>query len=445
MTTPSFVDGEEFREHRQKVVNIIKKSQKNDEGIIFYVSEVQREERFTDGETEFFQDGLFYWLTGWEDSDAAIIIDIKKNHSILYTKKYDDDYEIWHGERPTPESIKQITCVDEVREISKLPNDLKKYSIIHTGLCAELRPYFSAISKNCILTEEFVAAAGLARRIKSQKEKETLRAASQLTADAAVHCMKTVRPGIPEQDVDAEFTYYGMKHGAKFKSFPTIAASGQNSVYLHSNSNKGTCKDGDLLLLDCGLMFKHYAGDITRTFPVNGKFSDDQKLVYEKMLNLQISLIEAVKPGITFFQLQELMNKGVYQILHEIGVAKSPEYKQEVASFFVPHLISHHIGCSCHDLHAFNSDMIPDATRGLLLEPGMEISIEPGIYFHKARIMKEQKMLKKNGLDIDVAIRFADSVGGIRIEDDVFVTENGHEVLAVCPKTVEEIEKIMAH
>ena len=452
MSTTSFVDAEEFKEHRNKVLEIIRKTNPQENDIIFYVSEIQREERFTNGETEFFQDGLFYWLTGWEDSDSAIIINVKTGLSTLFTKKYDEEYEIWHGTKPTPEYIKQITGVDEVKENSEITDYLLKASVIHTGICPEIENYLSKLSsitsklgKNCLATEDFLTAAGIARRIKSQKEKETLRQASQLTADAAVHCMKTVRPGMPELDVDAEFTYYGMKHGAKYKSFPTIAASGQDAVHLHSCANKGICKDGDLLLLDCGLMFMHYAGDITRTFPVNGKFTDDQKLVYNKLLELQLSLIDMVTPRENFFHLQQSMNKGVYKILYEIGVAKSPEYNEQIASFFVPHGISHHIGCSCHDLHTYSSSIIADPTRGLILQPGMEISIEPGIYFHKGRIQKEKDFLESQGLDVDRALHFADAVGGIRIEDDVFVTQDGHEVLAVCPKTVDEIEAIMKH
>jgi Xaa-Pro aminopeptidase len=283
--------------------------------------------------------------------------------------------------------------------------------------------------------------------VKSPLEIEYLRKAAELTSDAVVHVMKNIKPGWTEREVDSEFTYYGMKRGASEKSFLTIAASGQNSVYLHSSANEGTCNDGDMLLIDCGFFWNHYAGDVTRTFPVNGKFSDDQKLVYNLLLKEQLKLIDLVQKGKTFITLNDAMFRAVFGIAKELKIIKEDaEYSRDVALIFVPHSLTHHVGCNVHDVNFNSSRIIKDSPENArTLVPGMVITIEPGIYFHKTRYLR----MKEEGkyadiIDWDLALRYADSVAGIRIEDDVLVTEDGHEVISTCPKTVEEIEKIMA-
>ena len=190
-----------------------------------------------------------------------------------------------------------------------------------------------------------------------------------------------------------------------------------------------------MILLDCGLFYQHYAGDITRTFPASGKFSDDQKLVYNALLAKQIELIEEVKPGVSMGALQMSMFDKVLQICKELKLVPESCTDLSYARFFCPHGLSHHIGCNVHD--QCQSD-------GGVLQPDMVISIEPGIYFHEERLKKEAADLPQ--LDMALAMRYAKSVGGIRIEDDVLVTPTGFDVLSKnCPKKVEEIEALMAH
>jgi Xaa-Pro aminopeptidase len=202
------------------------------------------------------------------------------------------------------------------------------------------------------------------------------------------------------------------------------------------------------VLLDGGLFWHHYAGDITRTFPASGKFTADQATVYRLLLAKQKLLIAEVKPGVTLMSLTQQMQTHVFDILKQIGVVRpDAEFVRAVAAFFVPHGISHHIGVSLHDYcyHKEPSKIKDSLQRVRTLAPGMVISVEPGIYFHPDRIDMMGKDPPYDIVDVEVARTFARTVCGMRIEDDVVVTETGCEVLSAnCPKEIEEIEALMA-
>jgi Xaa-Pro aminopeptidase len=229
----------------------------------------------------------------------------------------------------------------------------------------------------------------------------------------------------------------------------TIAGAGSNASYLHYQRNTEPIRPGDMILLDCGLFYRHYAGDITRTFPASGRFSQQQAKVYSALLSRQKMLCAAVRPGVEMWQLEAKMSEAVFDVLRDIGVVpKSAPFSAQVAGFFVPHGLSHHIGVNGHDycLHPTPSK-IPDANpmrRTGTLAPGMVISIEPGVYFHPTRIPGISRSRPFDIVNERVALEYSRTVGGIRIEDDVLVTETGAEVLSAnCPKEIAEIEAIL--
>jgi Xaa-Pro aminopeptidase len=204
-----------------------------------------------------------------------------------------------------------------------------------------------------------------------------------------------------------------------------------------------------MILFDSGLFYRHYAGDISRTFPATGRFSEPQAKAYSALLRRQKELCAAVRPGVTLWELDEKMGRAVFEVLRELGVlGQSVSYRAEVAGFFVPHSLSHHIGVSGHDfcMHHMVSK-IPDERameRTGTLAPGMVISVEPAVYFHPGRITGISRSPPFDIVRESVALEYSRTVGGIRIEDDLLVTETGAEILSAnCPKEIAEIEAIM--
>ncbi|KAH0789541.1 Clan MG, family M24, aminopeptidase P-like metallopeptidase [Histomonas meleagridis] len=439
------MDGSCFTQHRSKLLEMFRTNFNVTSGIIFYESPDQPKEPYSNSELPFLQEALFYWVSGWSNPDSAITIDIESGHTILYIPSYDEHYEIWTGPIPTNQSIIDQTGVNEVRFTKQYLDDVMSY------VQKKIKLYSSSASnKNSMKcdNEIFVQAAGMARIEKLPHEISNIRTAAEKTGKALVESMKNCKPGLHEYDIETMFEYYGARLGCRNVSFKTIVGSGQHAVYLHYTANDGLIKDGDLVLVDCGLFENHYAGDITRTFPASGKFSPDQALVYNLLLEKQIELIRMVKPGLTFQQLNGEMFKSIMAILESLGIASSEGLDKEkmltVARLFCPHSLTHNVGCNVHDL-VYNTTEKDKWKASTLLRPGMVITAEPGIYFHKVRLERERNNPNYACVNFDKALHYADTVGGIRIEDDLLVTEDGSEVLSCnCPKTIEEIEKIMS-
>ena len=426
------MDGQYFKLHRQSVVNAFHQYGMKT-GVIVYSSPVVQKEPFSDSDLSFSQEALFYWLTGWSNPNTHIIIDITTGKSTLVTSGYNEYYEIWTGPIPTKDEIINQTGVDNIidsTEMVKYVQNLNPSKIYSTTL--PLKDFQNVDQYTLLVT------SNICRRIKLPHEIEWLRKASQITGETIKKVLKKVKPLMKESDIESLFKYKGSQLGCSEVSFLTIVASGQNSVYLHYSSNSGIVKEGDLVLLDCGLFYKHYAGDITRTFPANGKFSEVQKLVYNSLLKQQIILCNAVKPGFSFSLLDSMMYKSIFEVCKEVGVVLNDAvYSFNIAQLFCPHSVSHSIGCNVHDqaLFYFGDD---------IFRTNMVVSVEPGIYFNRKRIEKVRSNQLYADVNFDRAFELAEKVGGIRIEDDVLVTENGCEILsACCPKTVEEIEELM--
>ena len=245
------------------------------------------------------------------------------------------------------------------------------------------------------------------RMVKSKDEIRAIRRAVQITSEGMTAMMQKTRQGMAEYEIEAHFWYTLMKNGVRQTAFPSIIASGANAATLHYDANNARMKDGGLVLCDVGAQFNWYSADLTRTFPVSGVFSERQKQLYNIVLEGQKKVISAIKPGVAFASLNETLRTHYAKELKKIGLIKK---KEEVSQYYF-HGVSHMLGLETHD-----------AGRGAEgdLKPGMVLTVEPGLYIAGENI-------------------------GIRIEDDVLVTENGCEVLSNgLAKTVEEIEALMA-
>ena len=424
-----------FRLHREKVIRILK-SHKIHKSFVVFSPHVPRE-YYVEDEKEFFQEPLFYYLSGWKYPNSCIYIDMENNKSILFTQDFDDEYILWSGPRIEEKVIKDLTGVDEVFEFHEFNKVMEQKS--HEFMCLDPNEGDNSNQEAQIL----LTAAAISRRIKFNHEIESCRKASIITSNAIIEVMKACKPGINERVLEAVFRYQSTIMGGHEMSFPPIIASGEHSYYLHYTQNNGIVPDNSLVLIDVGVKYDSYCGDVSRTIPSNGKFSNNQKLVYNAVLGAQLRILNRIKAGITLFDADSIMQAELSKALIEIGICpKGMSIDEDLVSIFCPHSVSHHIGLNNHDLFFINKN--PFGEKVILsyrLAPGMIISVEPGLYFQPEII--KRKMHDYPEINWNTAFEYAIQVGGIRIEDDILITDNGIEVLSNCPKTVDDIEKIM--
>lgn len=258
--------------------------------------------------------------------------------------------------------------------------------------------------------EEYLSAASITRSVKTPNEANLLRHASRITCESLKTVMKFCKPGLLETHLEAVFTYAGSKFGTKFLSFPTISASYKNSSFLHNYSNSSILKDGSLVLFDCGLKYQHYCGDVTRTFPVNGVFSADQRKVYNELLKIQEQLIFFIKPGLKITEyLLELYDLLFGVLKRLLIVGKKEPSNDEIAMLFCDHGLGHPIGLNNHDLEkevGKKSKLFEKYSANQVFRPGMVFSCEPGIYFNEIALKRARESGKFKGINWDKAFSF---------------------------------------
>jgi Xaa-Pro aminopeptidase len=262
------------------------------------------------------------------------------------------------------------------------------------------------------------------RLVKKPDEMESFQKAVDITAHAHTEAMKGVAPGMYEYEIQAILEYNFRKHGSPRNGYPSICGSGPNSCILHYTENRRQMQNGDLLLVDAGTEFDYYSADITRTYPVNGKFTPQQRDVYEVVLHAQLTAIAAARAGVSFMQVHEISRDTLTEGMISLGLLSGSLGEnlenQNYQKYFM-HRTGHWLGLDVHDVGKYKKD---DSWR--VLQPGMVMTVEPGLYI--------------SGDDEHEAFRNI----GIRIEDDVLITENGPRVLsAACPKRVADLETIL--
>ncbi len=386
-------------------------------------------------------DSYFYYLSGFPEPDAvvALIAGPDGDRHVLFCREKNEEREIWEGFRYGPDAAREIFGFDEAHPIDMLEVKLPELAADRPSLYTPLGLFESWDRRMALLLNQVRAQArtGVAapdeiidvrgvldvmRLTKDAHELSLMRRAAEISGNAHRRAMGRTRPGWFEYQVEAELVHEFLSQGALAVAYPSIVASGPNACVLHYRDNDRQTADGDLLLVDAGCEYRGYASDITRTFPVNGRFTGAQKDIYELVLASQYACLDAVKPGVAFHDYHKAAERVLAQGFIDLGlcqgtldeVLEGGSYKQ-----FYMHRAGHWLGMDVHDAGLYQ---VKGESQSLV--PGMVLTVEPGAY-----------------------IRPADNVPehfwhiGVRIEDDVLVTEGGHENLtAATPKTVVEVE-----
>ena len=401
--------------------------------------------RSNDTEYPYRQNSDFYYLTGFVEHDAvlALIPGRKQGEVVLFCQEKDKTRELWTGILMGPEqAIKQLG-VDDAFPIGDiddiLPGLIEGRDRVYYSMGKE--PKFDqrvmdwvkivrGKARHAHPPGEFLVLDHLLnemRLIKSPMEIKLMEKAGAISAGAHKRAMAVCRPGLYEYHLEAELLHEFVRSGSRAPAYNNIVAAGKNACILHYIENNAQIADGDLILIDAGCEFDYYAADITRTFPANGKFSKEQKALYEICLQAQLEAIEAIKPGAPWDAPHNATVRVITTGLVKLGLLKGDVkklIKSEAYKDFYMHRAGHWLGIDVHDVGDYKID---DKWR--LMEPGMVTTVEPGIY-----VSPDNRKVDKKWRGI-----------GIRIEDDVLVTRTGYRILSQgVPKTVEEIEAFMA-
>lgn len=376
-----------------------------------------------DEEYEFIANKNFTYLTGITRENIVLVlskIDGKVNE-MLFIERPDPVMARWVGEKLSAEEAEKLSGITDIRFIESMNSDLalllNRYAINTIYLDLERQEWdipltlAQRFSKKINEKYPYIKINNIynniskLRMIKDEQEINTMRDAISITKKGIYNMMENMKPGMMECEIEAYFDFVLNSAGVKDRAFKTIAASGKNATVLHYSENNCKTKNGDLILFDLGGCYNNYNADISRTLPINGKFSERQKEIYKKVLRTNELIIATAKPGVTMAELNKLAIDSLTEGCRELGILENPD---EITKYYF-HSIGHGLGSDTHDV----------GPRNFVLQPGMVITDEPGLYIEQEGI-------------------------GVRIEDDLLITENGCEVLTKdVMKSVEDIEAYM--
>jgi Xaa-Pro aminopeptidase len=435
------------QQHRERRARLIAEMRSHSGGGIAAIPTAPEAIRNADTHYPYRADSHFYYLSGFPEPEAAVVL-LAGEHSgdskqVLFCRERNAEREIWDGFRYGPDAAREVFAFDEAYPIDELAPKLVEWAADRPAFYTPLGLYgdwdrqitdalndVRARVRTGIAAPEAVidvrAAIGAMRLIKDADELKLLRRATEISSVAHRRAMARTRPGWFEYQVEAELAHEFLRSGAQSVAYPSIVASGPNACVLHYRDNNRELQATDLLLIDAGCEFAGYASDITRTFPVSGRFSGPQKAIYELVLSTQLACIEAVAPGRAFHDYHQVAERAIAQGLIDLklcegsldAVLEKGAYKQ-----FYMHRAGHWLGLDVHDVGLYQQN---GASRKL--EPGMVLTVEPGCYIRPADNVPEE---------------FWDI--GVRIEDDVLVTATGNENLTgATPKSLRDVEAACA-
>ncbi len=412
----------ELRELKNRRKALVEKMPKNSIAIL---SSANRNYRTRDVENPYRQDSDFLYMTGISEPNLINIVFEKSGEifSVLFRNNTSEHEKIWDGSRLENSDILENLGFSEIQSYDDYEEKILNYIIdkdsiyIESGLNPELDDFiYEKISKsgknnrkNCIFPKKIVALHSVTQKlrlIKSDYEIGLIKKAAEVSIIGHQEAMKKSKPGIYEYELDAEIKYVFNKNNMHF-AYMSIVGSGNNACTLHYIKNNNLLKDKDLVLIDAAAENQGYASDITRTFPVNGKYTKEQALIYDVVLNAQEKAIEFIKPGVTWEQVHEITVEEISKGLVALNLVPNDINRvinEELYKDFFMHKTGHWLGLDVHDVGEYEN---------ILFEPGMVITVEPGIYIN----LINKKIPKKwRGI-------------GVRIEDDVLITKNGNEVI----------------
>ncbi|MYN06612.1 Xaa-Pro aminopeptidase [Pseudoduganella aquatica] len=413
--------------------------------------------RNSDSDYPYRHDSHFYYLTGFTEPEAVLVLVAPRHdeapQALLFCREKNAEREIWEGYRHGPDAAREAFGFDAAFPVAALDAEMARLlanvptlyapqgrAAQHAQLETQIKRWVDAVrgqSRSGVTAPEthhnLLPLIDEMRLIKDESEQATMLRAATISGQAHARAMRASRPGMHEYEIEAELLYEFRRNGAQAPAYNSIVASGANACVLHYNANNAQTRDGDLVLIDAGCELDGYASDITRTYPVNGRFSAPQRALYELVLAAQDAALQAIRPGQPYQSVHDAAVRVLVQGMLDLGLLDKSGYPTLDAAIagkdytrFYMHGTGHWLGMDVHDVGLYR-DVRTTGTPSRPLHAGMVLTVEPGIYVRPAPDVPEQYW------NI-----------GIRIEDDVLVTNDGYTILsAAAPKTVDEIEQLM--
>lgn len=438
--------------HREKLFSLLD----DEESAIVYMKGADLMYRYnTDYEFPFRQESNFWYLTGVNEPDFHLVLDLKNQDYHLFAPKRDAQYAVWHGRVKTKDQLQDEYQPDYLHYEAKLPQVLKEINPEKIYcLNEEQAEFIEQFERELpIDLDDLEDALTHCRVFKTGWELDQMRAAARVNNIAHKAVLDALEPGKYEHEMKAVFDYHQIKNGLMQDAYNGIFAAGENSAILHYVENNREIKDGDLFLIDAGFESNGYASDFTRTYPANGAFTSEQAEVYEAVLEAQKQVIQAAKPDVKMEDLHILAARVMMQGLKDAGIVSGSIddlMEKDIFALFFPHGLGHFLGLDTHDVGGYPKGVERIERPGIkylrmrrTLQPSMVLTIEPGLYFVPALLKPaiEDKEASKflNASKLQKLMDF----GGVRIEDNIIVTDEGCENLTDVPKERADIEKEM--
>ena len=424
----------------------------------------------TDHEPLFRQESFFAYLFGVTESGFYGTLDCASGEAVLFAPRLPAEYAVWMGRIPLLSELRAKYDVFAVRHVDELGEALAGASVVHL-LCGRnsdsgaLSVPASFPGLDALRTDASPAlhtALCACRSIKSPAEVELLRYVARVSSEAHVYVMRAARAGMREYQLESLFLHHCyMWGGCRFVSYTCICATGSRAAVLHYGHsgapNDAELQQGAMALLDMGAEYACYGSDITRSFPIGGTFSDDARLVYDAVLAAQDAVFAALRPGVEWTEMHRLAERVILAALTRGGLLRGSAEEQAAAnlgSVFMPHGLGHLLGCDTHDVGGYplgGAARVQGQGAGLsklrmnrVLEAGMVLTVEPGCYFIDCLLEAAAADAAQAPLLVAEQLNRFRGFGGVRLEDDVLITQSGFENFTLCPRSVEEVEAVMA-
>lgn len=438
--------------HRDKLFSLLD----NEESAIVYMKGAELMYRYnTDYEFPFRQESNFWYLTGVNEPDFHLVLDLKTQEYHLFAPDRDAQYAVWHGIVKSKKQLREEYQPDHLHYENKLPQVLKELNPEKIYCVNEEQAEFIEKFERDLPIDLDTLDDALThcRVFKTDWELDQMREAGRVNNIAHKAVLDALEPGKYEHEMKAAFDYHQIENGLMQDAYNGIFAAGKNSAILHYVENNRQINDGDLFLIDAGYEYNGYSSDITRTYPANGEFTPMQAEVYEAVLEAQKQVIESSKPDVKMEDLHILAARVMMQGLKDADIVTGSIddlMENDIFALFFPHGLGHFLGLDTHDVGGYPKGVDRIERPGIkylrmrrTLQPSMVLTIEPGLYFVPA--------LLKPALEDDKASKFLNEskledmmdFGGVRIEDNLIITEGGYENMTDVPKEREAIEKVM--
>ncbi len=407
-----------------------------------------------DSDYPYRHDSYFYYLTGFNEPDSVVVLvaasGAQPAQAILFCRQKNVEREIWDGFRHGPDGAREAFGFDAAFPIEDLDGEMARllanapaayYALGHSAaLDLQMKTWLQNVRRQArsgvtapTVAHDLLAMLDEMRLFKDDGEQALMLRAGAISGRAHERAMRAARPGMFEYEIEAELLHEFRRSGAQHPAYTPIVAAGANACVLHYNTNQAQSRDGDLVLIDAGCELDSYAADITRTFPVNGRFSAPQKLLYELVLSAHSAALAAVQPGRRYSDIHDSAVNVLAQGMLDVGLLDKAVYGNAENAIaerahlqFYMHGTGHWLGLDVHDVGAYR-DVHAEGKPSRPLQAGMVLTVEPGIYVRPAAGVPEQ---------------FWNI--GIRIEDDVLVTPDGHSILSdSAPRLAADIEAVM--